>query len=181
MPTCSSLPEWHKVTLSSLQNQFLGCHRVTSHGSRQWRRLGGSTPLLAQLWAPGQAPSSWEPSVCRGERDGCASRPSLCTALSAGPESSPGLQRRDTRDQAHRIPRQGGRVAHTSHLPKKIKSKTPRHQLSITPPTPKERLRAGNSSVGIVFATQAGDPGYSPALRNKAGHSGTHPKPSAGR
>lgn len=119
---------------------------------------------------------------CAGERGtGAPPVPASAQLSVLAQQSSPGLQRRDTRDQAHRIPRQGGRVAHTSHLPKKIKSKTPRHQLSITPPTPKERLRAGNSLVGIVFATQAGDPGYSPALRNKAGHSGTHPKPSAGR
>lgn len=67
-----ALPKWPKLILLSLQNQFLGCHWVTSHGSQQWRHPGGEPRLLAQLWAPSQALSGWVAINLQGEQEGQA-------------------------------------------------------------------------------------------------------------
>lgn len=129
---------------------------------------GRGTPLLAQLWAPGQAPSSWGAISVQG-REGRprASLPSLCTALSAGSAAQPRAPAEGHKRPKARDTQTWGKGG--SHIPPslKIKSNTRRSQLSITPP-PKERLRAGNSSGDSMFVTQAGGPSLLPSTQEQS-------------
>lgn len=130
----------------SLQNQFLGCHWVTSHGSQQWRHPGGEPRLLAQLWAPGQALSGWVAINQQREQEGRAQAlPSLTACAAASGQISvlawqpiTGPKQRNTGHQIylvlvskiHGICQTGGNGDLHIPLSLKIKSKILRNQLS---------------------------------------------------
>lgn len=140
----------------SLQNQFLSCHWVTSHGSQQWRHPGRDPRLLAQLRAPGQALSGWVTINQQGEQEGPAQAlPSLPACRAASGQISvlvwqpiTGPKQRNIGHQIylvlvskiHWICQTGGNGDLHITPSLKIKSKILRNQLSNRYPHTHERL-----------------------------------------
>lgn len=87
-----ALPEWGKLIFLSLQNQFLGCHWVTSHGSQQWRHPGGNNVRWLSSGHQAKHYHARKPSVSNGAGATGPGPPiphSLCSCIWT--DLSPGL------------------------------------------------------------------------------------------